>query len=89
MVDVYEDLLNDNDMSMPVTYIYYIFNYYRKIFFAISLASTIPGLVQIYSLMAFNVTHLAFQIYLIVCEVYRSKSKVVIKFISSVCIIVL
>ena len=89
MVDVYEDLLNDNDMSMPITYVYYIFNYYRKIVFAVCLTSTIPGLVQIYSFMTFNVIHLAFQIYLIVADVYRSKSKVVIKFISSLCIIVL
>ena len=76
-------------MSLPVTYVYYIFNFYRKIFFAICLTSTIPGLVQIYSLITINILHLAFQIYLIVADVYRSKSKVVIKLISSVFIILL
>lgn len=89
MIDVYEDLLQDNDMSQPVTYIYYIFNYYRKVFFAVCLTSTIPGLVQIYSFMTFNVVYLAFQVYLIVGGIYRSKSKVIIKFLGGVLMVVL
>lgn len=76
-------------MSQSVTYIYYIFNYYRKVVFGLCLTSTIPGLIQIYSFMTFNVLHLAFQVYLIMSDVYRSRSKVVIKFMGSVLMITL
>lgn len=72
---------------MPVTYIYYVFNYYRKIFFALCLTHSLPGLVQIYLLITLNTVHLAFQIYLVVTKVYRSKSKVLIRLINSFSVI--
>ena len=89
MVDVYEDLLQDNDMFQPITYVYFTFNYYRKIFFALCLTNTIPGLVQIYLLVTLNVVHLSFTVYLVVHEVYRSKAKVVLKIVNTSCMIIL
>lgn len=88
-VDVYEDLLQDNAMSQPVTYIYYVFNYYRKVFFALSLSQWIPGLIQLYLLLTLNLIHLAFQIYLVASKVFRSRIKIVIRFINSLCILAL
>jgi len=74
-------------MSQPVTYVYYIFNYYRKIFFALCLTDTLPGLVQIYLLICLNSVHLGFQLYLISAKTYKSRSKVVVRLINSICII--
>jgi hypothetical protein len=88
MVEVYEDLMQDNNMSLPITYIYYIFNYYRKLLFALIILKNLPGLVQIYLLITLNTAHLSFQIYLIFSKVYLSKSKVVIRLINSVSIII-
>ncbi len=74
-------------MNQKVTYIYYVFNYYRKIFFAMCLLSSLPGLVQIYLLVILNFLHLAFQVYLVVSRVYKSKMKIVIRFTNGFCII--
>jgi hypothetical protein len=86
-IDIYEDLLQDNSMNQKVTYIYYVFNYYRKIFFAMCILSIIPGLVQIYLLIILNSVHLAFQVYLVVARTYKSKMKIVIRFTNDFCII--
>lgn len=86
-IEMYEDLLQDNSMNHKVTYIYYVFNYYRKIFFAMCLIGALPGLVQIYLLIILNFLHLAFQVYLVVSRVYKSKMKVVIRFTNGFCII--
>jgi len=86
-IEIYEDLLQDNTLSQPVTYVYYIFNYYRKIFFALCLTDTLPGIVQIYLLICLNTVHLAFQIYLIIAKTYKSKSKIIVRLINSLCII--
>ncbi len=79
--------MQDNDMRRPVTYIYYVFNYYRKIFFALCLSNSLPGLVQVYLLITLNIVHLSFQMYLVVSRVYLSKSKVLIRLVNSVSII--
>jgi hypothetical protein len=85
--DIYEDLMQDNDMTQPVTFVYYVFNYFRKIFFALCLTFSLPGLIQIYLLITLNTVHLAFQLYLVVSKVYLSKSKVVIRLVNSVSVI--
>jgi hypothetical protein len=74
-------------MNHKVTYIYYVFNYYRKIFFAMCLLGALPGLVQIYLLIILNSLHLAFQVYLVVSRVYKSKMKIIIRFTNGFCII--
>lgn len=79
--------MQDNKMNQKVTYIYYLFNYYRKIFFAMFLLSIFPGLVQIYLLILLNSLHLAFQVYLVVARTYKSKMKIIIRFINDICII--
>ncbi len=76
-------------MNQKVTYIYYLFNYYRKIFFAMFVLSIFPGLVQIYLLIILNCLHLAFQVYLVVARTYKSKMKIVIRFINDICIIII
>lgn len=76
-------------MDHSVTYIYYVFNYYRKIWFALFLLSDIPGLIQIYMLILINITHFSFQIYLIVTKVYLSLAKVIIRFINALFVIFL
>jgi hypothetical protein len=86
-VEVFEDLMQDNTMGQSVTYIYYIFNYYRKIFFALCLTDTLPGLVQVYLLICLNTGHLAFQLYLVSAKTFKSKSKVIVRLINSLCII--
>lgn len=80
--------MQDNNMSFAVTYVYYVFNYFRKMFFALCLTYSLPGLVQIYLLITLNTIHLAFQIYLIVAKVYLSKSKVLIRIINSLSVII-
>lgn len=80
-------MLQDNTISQKVTYVYYVFNYYRKIFFALCLLSMIPGLVQIYLLIVLNFLHLAFQVYLVVAQTYKSKMKIVIRVTHDICII--
>lgn len=74
-------------MNQSVTYVYYIFNFYRKIFFGLCLTDTLPGLIQIYLLICLNTVHLAFQIYLIAAKTYKSKSKVIVRLINSLCVI--
>lgn len=81
--------MQDNSMDHSVTYIYYVFNYYRKIWFAVFLLSDIPGLIQIYMLILINIIHFSFQIYLIVTKVYLSLAKVIIRFINALCVIFL
>lgn len=79
--------MQDNDMKKPVTFVYYVFNYFRKIFFALCLTFTLPGLIQIYLLITLNTVHLAFQLYLVVSKVYLSKSKVLIRLVNSISVI--
>lgn len=86
-IEIYEDLLQDNSMNQKVTYIYYVFNYYRKIFFAMCLLGVLPGLIQIYLLIILNSLHLAFQVYLVVSRVYKSRMKIIIRFTNGFCII--
>ena len=74
---------------MPITYVYFVFNYYRKIFFALALTSSVPGLVQVYLLITINISHLSFTIYLILTDVYRSKSKIIIKIVNSISMMIL
>lgn len=74
-------------MNQTVTYVYYVFNYYRKIFFALCLTDTLPGIVQIYLLICLNGVHLGFQLYLIIAKTYKSKSKVIVRLINSSCVI--
>lgn len=81
--------MQDNKMDKTVTYIYYVFNYYRKICFAAFLLSSIPGLIQIYLLITINTIHLSFQIYLIATKVYLNLAKVIVRFINSFCVIFL
>jgi len=81
--------MQDNCMRQSITYIYYVFNYYRKLFFALCLTYWMPGLIQLYLLLTLNLVHLAFQIYLVVSKTYRSKMKVIIRFINSICIVAL
>lgn len=79
--------MQDNYMDQKVTYIYYVFNYYRKLLFALCLLSIFPGLIQIYLLIILNSLHLAFQFYLVVARTYKSKMKIIIRFINDICII--
>ena len=88
-LQIYEDLMQDNSMNQKVTYIYYVFNYYRKILFALCLISILPGLIQICLLIILNSLHLAFQIYLVVARTYKSKIKVIIRFINGICVIII
>jgi hypothetical protein len=88
-VNVYEDLLQDNAMSQSVTYVYYIFNFYRKIIFALALSPWLPGAVQIYVMLTLNSLHLFFQLYLIAVRAFNSKMKVIIRLIYSLCVITL
>lgn len=81
--------MQDNSMNQKVTYIYYVFNYYRKILFALCLISILPGLIQICLLIILNSLHLAFQIYLVVARTYKSKIKVIIRFINGICVIII
>jgi hypothetical protein len=86
-IEIYEDLMQDNSMNQKVTYIYYVFNYYRKVLFAMCLLSIFPGLIQIYFLIILNTLHLAFQVYLVVSRTFKSKMKLVVRFINDICII--
>lgn len=88
-INIYEDLMQDNAMSLSVTYFYYIFNFYRKVVIALALCSWLPGVVQIYIMIVFNVLHLFFQIYLIAMRAFNSKIKIIIRFIYSLCVITL
>lgn len=81
--------MQDNSMNQKVTYIYYVFNYYRKILFALCLISILPGLIQICFLIILNSLHLAFQIYLVVARTYKSKVKVIIRFINGICVVII
>jgi len=81
--------MQDNAMSQSITYIYYIFNFYRKIIIALALSPWLPGVVQIYVMLTVNFIHLFFQMYLIAVRAFNSKMKIIIRLIYSLCIITL
>jgi hypothetical protein len=86
-IPIFEDLLQDNTMGQKFTYFYYIFCYYRKIIFALFITYGIPGIIQLYLVLALNILYFTFTVYLIIANTYLSKIKIVIKILNSVTII--
>lgn len=80
-------MLHDNRLSHDVTYVYYIFSYYRKLFIAACLLNSVPGIIQIFILLVLNITHLTFQVFLILNHTYNSKIKIMIRLFNGFCIV--
>jgi len=70
----------------PFFMVIYIYSN-RQIIFALFITYGIPGIIQLYLVLALNILYFTFTVYLIIANTYLSKIKIVIKILNSVTII--
>jgi hypothetical protein len=78
-VEIYEDLMQDCKVRIPITSIFYLYNFYRKIAFGVILGSSVPGLAQVLLLILINSGILGLLGYAILHNVFNSRVKMIMR----------
>lgn len=87
MVEIYQDLMQDCVINNKITYIFFIYTYYRKIIFSLFLNSYFSGSLQLIIFIIINIIYLSLLIYIIIYKLFISKIKMLTRLINILIII--
>lgn len=79
--------MQDCDIHLSGSYIFYLASYLRKVIFAFSLSTVLPGSFQCSIIIVVNFSYLLLTIYAVHQRFYKSKAKMLIKIINSLCVL--